>query len=217
VIFYGSEIQVRYVILDTINIDEFDGNSINVPNTTLATISGRDNGGYLGGARDVNVTGDVTVKLLPWGTCTTPSVLVNFTTLFATDVPNLGDTTGHQDFNLELTKCPNLNIEYFFRSPAGIAIDNVNGVVYLDSTPGNAQGVGVQLRHNGGHAGFAPVQFNQDGNTTTYARPPAMAQPDPNGGYKHTIPMRAAVYRTSAAPIVPGLINASVLVYIQYP
>jgi len=29
--------------------------------------------------------------------------------------------------------------------------------------------------------------------------------------------MRAAVYRTSTAPVVPGNVNASVWMYIQYP
>jgi len=215
-IFYGAEIQVRYVILDTISVDEFDGIPVNVPNVHLVSIKNRDNGGYAGGAATVDIKGNVTINFKAWGTCATPSVTVNFNTVFATGIPDVGDTTGHKDFNLELSKCPNLGIIYFFRSPAGISANSVNGVLGLDSTAGNAQHVGVQLRHNGGYGGHQPIQFNQDGNTTTYSRTFAMAQPDPDGGYKHIIPMRAAIYRTSAAPVVGGTTNTSVLVYIQY-
>jgi len=162
---------------------------------------------------------NISIKYEAWGTCTTPSVAVPFA-LKQSDLPSTpGPVTapgGTRDFNLTLTNCPRTNVQYFFRSPTGIPVDNVNGVFGLDSTPGNAQGVGIQLRHNGSYAGTAPVKFNQDGYTTVYTRTPAMGQNSPTG-IEHTIPMRATVYRTSAAPVVPGKINASVLVYIQYP
>jgi len=156
----------------------------------------------------------------PWGTCTTPSVMVPLGGVPESALASPGPAAapwGTRDFNLPLTNCPRVSVGYFFRSPNGIAVDNVNGVVDLDSTPGNAQGVGIQLRHNGGYAGTAPVQFNQDGNTTVYTRMPAMGHGSSTGPLTHTIPMRATVWRTSATPVVPGRINASVLVYIQYP
>jgi len=161
----------------------------------------------------------VKTVIKPHGTCTTPSLTVPFGGVPESALATPGPAAapyGNREFNLTLSNCPRINVQYFFRSPSGIPVDNVNGVVGLDSTPGNAQGVGIQLRHNGSHAGTNPVRFNQDGDTTVYTRTPAMGQ-DGSTGMTHTIPMRATVYRTSTAPVVPGKINASVLVYIQYP
>jgi len=155
----------------------------------------------------------------PHGTCTTPSLTVPFGSVPESALATPGPAAapyGNREFNLTLSNCPRINVQYFFRSPTGIPVDNVNGVVGLDSTPGNAQGVGIQLRHNGSPEGTAPVKFNQDGDTTVYTRTPVMGQ-DSSTGITHTIPMRATVYRTSSAPVVPGHINTSVLVYIQYP
>jgi len=162
---------------------------------------------------------EVKTIIKPHGTCTTPSLTVPFGGVPESALATPGPAAapwGNKEFNLTLSNCPRINVQYFFRSPSGIPVDNVNGVVGLDSTPGNAQGVGIQLRHNGSPAGTNPVRFNQDGNTTVYSRTPAMGQ-DTSTGITHTIPMRATVYRTSSAPVVPGKINASVLVYIQYP
>jgi len=165
----------------------------------------------------------LTLTYKPWGTCTTPSVTVRFAPLFPGDLPADGPgpstaPAATRTFTLWLGTCPQTNINYFFRAPTGIPVDNVNGVVGLDSTPGNAQGVGIQLRHNGSYAGSAPVKFNQDGDDTVYVQTPAMGHSYyGNGAITHRIPMRATIYRTSATPVVPGGINASVLVYIQYP
>jgi len=161
----------------------------------------------------------VNLTIKPWGTCTTPSVTVPFGSMYPGDLPSAPGpvAASSRTFNLVLKDCPRVNVEYFFRAPPGITVDNTNGVVGLSTAPGNAQGIGVQLAHNGGTAGTNPVQFNQNGNTTTYTRTPAMGQNDPVTGITHTIPMRASVYRTSAAPVVPGSVNASVWMYIQYP
>jgi len=155
----------------------------------------------------------------PIGSCTTPSVAVPFGLLLPGDLPSAPGpvSTSTKTFDLVLKDCPRVNVQYFFRAPPGVTVNNSIGVVGLDSTPGNAQGVGVQLAHNGGFAGAAPVQFNQDGSGTVYTRTPAMGQNDPVTGITHTIPMRASVYRTSTAPVVAGSIKAAVWMYIQYP
>jgi len=212
-IFYAVEVEVRWVVIAKVS-DELNGFQV-TPGTSaaLVRIQSRPNAQTI---RTHTLRQLVRAILRPHGTCTTPSVTVPFNTLFASDLPTVGATTGTKEFTLNLTKCPRVSIRYFFRAPAGIAVDNANGVIGLDSTPGNAQGVGIQLRHNGGAMGTDPIQFNQDGNTTVYNRSRDMGQDTPQG-INHSIPLRASVYRTSAAPIVPGKINASVLVYLQYP
>jgi len=213
---YDASVEVRYLMLEDAmsGAEELDY-VINAPlTTTLVTLHPRPDAAV---QNTVFVEQTVLLNMKPWGTCTTPSVVVPLGMLNEADLPAPGPAiTPARTFDLTLTKCPRMNLQYFFRSPNGIAVDNATGVVGLDSTPGNAQGVGVQLAHNGGFAGTAPVRFNQDGDTTVYTRTPAMGQ-NSSTGITHTIPMRAAVYRTSAAPIVPGKVNASVLVYIQYP
>jgi len=213
---YDASVEVRYLMIaDAMSLASELDPLVNAPiTTTLVTLHPRPDAGV---QNTVLVEQTLLLNMKPWGTCTTPSVVVPLGMLNEADLPAPGPaTTPARTFTLTFTKCPRMNIQYFFRSPNGIAVDNTNGVVGLDSTPGNAQGVGVQLAHNGGAAGMAPVQFNQDGNTTVYTRTPTMGQNSATG-ITHTIPMRAAVYRTSAAPIVPGKVNASVLVYIQYP
>jgi len=211
-LFYAVEVEVRWVVIGKVSqpLDASAGGSANV---TLVQIQSRPNAQAM---RTHTLSQSINVKLAPHGTCTTPSVTVPFNTLFASDLPTVGSTAGTKEFTFEFTKCPRVNIAYFFRAPAGIAVDNAHGVVGLKSAAGNAQGVGVQLAHNGGVAGTAPVQFNQDGNATVYTRSPGMGQDTPQG-VNHSIPLRASIYRTSAQPIVPGKINAAVLVYVQYP
>jgi len=215
IVIYHADVQVRYLMLaDAASLaSELDTlmQAVNIP---LLTLYPRPDAVVM---PPVNFRHMIAFNIKPWGTCTTPSLIVPLGTVSTTALPAPGPaTTPARTFDLTFTKCPRVNLQYFFRSPNGIAVDNVNGVVDLDSTPGNAQGVGVQLAHNGSFAGTAPVQFNQDGNTTVYTRIPAMGQ-NSSTGITHTIPMRAAVYRTSATPVIPGKVNASVLVYIQYP
>jgi len=211
-LFYAVEVQVRWVVIGKASqqLNESTGSA----DVTLVQIQSRPNAQAM---RTHTLNQHINVRLAPHGTCTTPSLTVPFGRLDANDLSAVGPAaTPAQTFDLVFKDCPRVNVQYFFRAPAGVAVDNANGVVGLKSNPGNAQGVGVQLAHNGSHAGTAPVQFNQDGNDTVYTRTPPMGQ-DNSTGITHTIPMRAAVYRTSAAPIVPGKINAAVLVYIQYP
>jgi len=186
--------------------------------TQLAILKGRP-GIVNQNTRRLVINHTVNLIIKPLGTCTTPSVVVPLGTLYPSDLTAPGPaTTPATTFDLVLKDCPRINVRYFFRTPPGYTVDNTNGVLRRTSPPlGHAQGVGVQLAHNGGVAGTDPVQFNQGGNTTTYTRTPAMGQNDPVTGITHTIPMRASVYRTSTAPVVPGSINAAVWVYIQYP
>jgi len=211
-LFYAVEVGVRWVVIGK-PAQTLDATTGNVADVTLVQIQSRPNAQAM---RTHSLNQSIKVTLAPHGTCTTPSLTVPFNTLFASDLPTVGATTGTKEFTLNLTRCPRVNIQYFFRAPAGVAVDNANGVVGLKSAAGNAQGVGIQLRHNGGGMGTAPIQFNQDGNTTMYNRSPGMGQDTPQG-INHSIPLRAAVYRTSEQPIVSGKINAAVLVYIQYP
>jgi len=166
----------------------------------------------------INHTVNLTIK--PLGTCTTPSVVVPFGIVLASGLPPAPGpiSASTKTFDLVLKDCPRSNLQYFFRAPPEYTVDNANGVIRrTNPLSGEAGNVGVQLAHNGGVAGTDPVQFNQDGNTTTYTRTPAMGQNNPLTGVTHTIPMRASVYRTSSAPVGGGNLNVAVWVYVQYP
>jgi len=164
----------------------------------------------------------ITIKYPPWGTCTTGNVV---RPLHANqgDLVNDGDTSTAVPFDITLTKCPRVNIGYSFVAPNGIGHDNATGVVDLDSTPGNAQGIGVQISHrNDPVYNNDTIVFNPSDYITnpSYTRnwPQCQSQgtcTNSSTGVNHTIPMQAAVYRKSA--VTPGSINASVLFHIVYP
>jgi len=216
VVNYYPHVEVRFLTIGDTPINDFETLPEFIVGVRLVDIFPRPDAHY---TSPIYFTTNVNLKYAAWGTCTTPSVAVPFA-LKQSDLPSApGAVTapgGTATFNLTLTGCPRTHIRYFFRAPAGIPVDNDMGVVGLDSTPGNAQGVGIQLSHNGGVYGTLPVKFNQNGNTRVYSSLLRWGLNSPTG-VTHTIPMRATVYRTSAAPVVPGKINASVLVYIQYP
>jgi len=169
---------------------------------------------------------NIFVKRMPYGTCKTPSgsdtfvkvvgFNVNMSELYG-DGSGVGTTSRPTEFELTFTNCPRTDFGYFFRAPATVEVVNAaQGVVGLDSTPGNAKGVGIQLRHRGGGFGNAPVQLNQpeDGeNGQVYWRAWDTGI-NTDQGVTHTIPLSAAVYRTGN--VIPGKINASILVFIQY-
>jgi len=163
----------------------------------------------------------VHVKRLPYGTCTTPfhaEVVVGLTADVQDLYTNTVSSTPTQ-FNLTLLDCPQVDVGFSFRAPAGIDILNeTQGIIGLDSTA-TAQGVGVQLRHSGGWFGNAPIKFNQPGDepdsSPVYWRDRDDGVPTGQGGRTHVIPLEAAVIRTGGT-IIPGSIRASLLVLIQH-
>jgi len=168
----------------------------------------------------------IRVRRMPHGTCKTPSgadtfvktvgfhVLMN--ELYG-DGSGVGTTSQPTDFELTFVNCPRVDFGYFFRAPATVeVIDAALGVIGLDSTPGNAQGVGIQLRHRNGWFSNAPVRLNQpeDGDAGQVYWRAWTTGINTNQGVTHTIPLRAAVYRTGN--VIPGKINASILMFIRY-
>jgi len=150
----------------------------------------------------------INVKRMPHGTCKTPSGADTFVRTVGFNVhmselygdgSGVGTTSQPTDFELTFE-----------------VINAAQGVIGLDSTPGNAQGVGIQLRHRGGWFGNAPVQLNQpeDGESGQVYWRSWDTGINTDQGVTHTIPLSAAVYRTGN--VIPGKINASILVFIQY-
>jgi len=229
VIMYGARVQIRYVLLDVVNRDELDPGLHLFPNIPVITMRNRPNAGYAVGGQDVQVTSNLTIRIMPWGTCTTPSVeqWINLGTVWADQLQNAGDTANQRDFELEFSKCPRNDIGYYFHSN-GVWVDNANGVLGLDSTA-SAADVGIQIRHNdpGHEYGTQPVEFNQDGHEKVYwSRYPGPwatnvpgSSASTGAGVTHKIPLRASIYRTNLAsdPITPGKIRASLIFVIQYP
>jgi len=179
-----------------------------------------------GSSKDISITQSVTVTLPPTGSCTTPSVnpsTVNFGALFASDIPNPGNTTNERNLNLAFTNCPRYNIGYYVHAN-GKWVDSAQGIVGLSgSNPsiGNPRGFGVQLLHNNSIDGTGPVYISPhdtDPDKQIYWRTPAQGT-NFNTGVRHIISLRARVIRTSPAsdPITPGAFNTSVIVAIQYP
>jgi len=134
----------------------------------------------------------------------------------STDLPSVGSpsTQPARAFAIELS----------FVAPVGIGYDSATGVVDLDSTQGNAEGVGIQIRHrNDPQYGNNTIVFNPSDyiNNPSYVRnwPQCQSQGtctnNQNTGVNHTIPMQAAVFRKGT--VTPGKINASILVHIVYP
>jgi len=168
----------------------------------------------------------VTIVLPPTGSCTTPSVnpsTVNFGALFASDIPNPGNTANERNLNLTFSNCPRSNIGYYVHAN-GKWVDSAQGIVGLSgSNPaiGNPRGFGVQLLHNNSIDGTGPVHISPhdtDPDKEIYWRTPAQGT-NSTTGVTHTIPLRARVIRTSPASesITPGSFNTSVIVAIQYP
>jgi len=230
---YGVEFEARYVMLvdaDTVWNAELDPYSSGDIQVNLATIRPHPEA-Y--GVTRVDFGQTFKVNLMPYGTCTTPSAqetTVNFNTLFASDIPDPGDTIGERAFNLTLTECPRINIGYYLHAN-GKWVDSNQGIVGMSgSTPhadpviGNPRGFGIQLFHNGGQGGIGPVTISSDmndANKTVYWHtwPGVDANNDPATGVTHTIPLRARIIRTSpgSEPIQPGPFNTSLIFVIQYP
>jgi len=216
----SAHASVRYVLIKPVDqlAEQLDplSHTVTVQNEIIRGRPGITNQA----TRRLIINHTVNLTINPLGTCTTPSVAVPFGMVLTSGSPPAPGpiSASTKTFDLVLKDCPRINVQYFFRAPPEYTVDNTNGVIRrTHPLSGEAENVGVQLAHNGGVAGTDPVQFNQDGNTTTYTRTPAMGQNDPLTGITHTIPMRASVYRTSTAPVVGGSLNAAVWVYIQYP
>jgi len=225
VVWYGPQVEVRYLLLTnaaSIWNSQLDPSSTTTVTPTLAMFHPRSDAtdrhtSYLNQA--------LTIRFLPWATCTTGNVVVPLGTHYPADLPSVGSpsTQPARPFEIKLTNCLRVNIGYSFAAPVSIGFDDMTGVVDLDSTPGNAQGVGIQLRHrNDPQYGNNTIVFNPSDYTTnpSYVRnwPQCQAQgtcTNSSTGVNHTIPMQAAVYRTGN--VTPGSINASVLVHIVYP
>jgi len=216
---YGMELAVRYVMIQNANNSQLDSSSATSTNT-IALFKARPQSTSV---TQVTYRQTITINHPPWGTCTTGNVVVP---LYANqgELLNDGDSSTPVPFDITLTNCPRTTIGYSFVAPNGIGYDNATGVVDLDNTAGNAEGVGIQLRHrndplyDNNTIVFNPTDY---ANTPSYVRnaPPQCESQgtctDTPTGVNHSIPMQAAVFRKDA--IMPGKINASVLFHIVYP
>jgi len=228
---YGAQVATRYVLIQ--NAQNVPGAAVLDPVTktitlNLQTLNMRPQY-YATTAATVPVNQTITITLPPTGSCTTPSVnpsTVNFGGLFASDIPNPGNTTNEKPLNLTFTNCPRMNIGYYVHAN-NKWVDSSTGVVGLSgSTPnahpviGNPNGIGVQLLHDNSIDGSGPVYISQnddDPNKQIYWRTPAQGTNTP-AGVTHSIRLRARVIRTHPAdtPITVGPFNTSVIVAIQY-
>jgi len=200
--------------------DALDYSTLNSGVFDIATVSYPPalGGGSNGQAK---ISHSLKITYSPQGTCTTGTVLVPLGTHTPNDLPSVGSpsTQPARAFEIELSNCPRVNIGYSFVAPNGIGYDDATGVVDLDSTQGNAEGVGIQIRHrNDPQYGNNTIVFNPSDYTSnpSYTRnwPQCQSQGtctnNASTGVKHSIPMQAAVYRKGN--VTPGKINASLLV-----
>jgi len=220
VVLYDAEAEVRYVLIKNASeiITELDDKSKSIT-TDFITLRSRPQSAQVTNA---TIRHTVLLKAPPTGTCTTGNV-VRPLHVNQGELVNDGDTSTPVPFDITLTRCPRVNIGYSFVAPTGISYYNATGVVDLDSTPGNAQGIGVQISHrNDPVYNNDTIVFNPSDYITnpSYTRnwPQCQSQgtcTNSSTGVNHTIPMQAAVYRTGA--VTPGSINASLLFHIVYP
>jgi len=228
---YGAQVATRFVLIK--NPLTIAGALPLDPVTQTSTIqfevlNARPNS-WAGTSLQIPINQSVTLTLPPTGSCTTPSVdpsTVNFGSLFASDIPNPGNTTNEKPLNLTFTNCPRINIGYYVHAN-GKWVNSSQGIVGLSgSTPntnpliGNPRGIGVQLLHDNSIDGTGPLYISShdtDPNKQVYWRTPAQGTNTPTG-VTHSIPLRARVIRThpSSNPITPGAFNTSVIVAIQY-
>jgi len=239
-VWYAAEMAVRHVWLsnptDGMVADELDTVTISQQTLTESRmlLRPRPPGNY---APTFNFSKTIHITLKPSGTCTTPSMqeaTINFNTVMTADIPWQGADTGERTFDLIFRKCPRISIGYHLHANGKWIAGEGYGVVGLsDSIPhadpniGNPRGFGIRLFHNGGQSGFGEVKLSQDASSSykhvyllTY--PGAGAEnitSGPDAGVKHTIPMRAHIYRTSPAshPIGPGPFSAALVFVISYP
>jgi len=141
-VLYRADVEVRYVKVQNSSF-EFDSGTANeiIELLTLYRPQGVNN-------ELKNVFSQaITIHYPPWGTCTTGTVLVPLGTHSPNDLPSVGSpsTQPARAFDIELSNCPRVNIGYSFVAPNGIGYDSATGVVDLDSTAGNAEGVGIQI------------------------------------------------------------------------
>jgi len=223
---YTGRFQIRYVMIkDAFFSQPSDWNHrfIEINNVHVLNLDGRPGTTSSTSRRRLHQNLRIDIKLNPSGTCTTGNVLVrlypNRSELLAD-----GDTSAPTAFSIPLINCPHVNIGYSFVAPVGIGFDNATGVVDLDSTPNNAEGVGIQIRHrNDPVYGNNTIVFNPSDytNNPSYTRnwPQCQSQGtctnNQQTGVNHTIPMQATVYRKGN--VTPGRINSSLLVHIVYP
>jgi len=227
VVLYGAEVEVRYVLTKPASdiYSALDTKSGSIT-TDFVTLRARPLSYHIAHA---TVRQTTTFLLPPTGSCTTPSVdpsTVNFGVLFASDIPNPGNTANEKLLNLTFTNCPRINIGYYVHAN-GKWVNSSQGIVGLSgSTPnadpaiGNPRGFGVQLLHNNSIDGSGPVYISShdtDPDKQIYWRTDAQGT-DSTTGVTHTIGLRARVIRTSPASnsIIPGGFNTSVIVAIQY-
>jgi len=229
VILYGAQVEVRYVLTKPASAiySALDTKSGSIT-TDFVILRARPLSYQI---NHVTVRQTTTFLLPPTGSCTTPSVdpsTVNFGALFASAIPNPGNTTNEKLFNLTFTNCPRTNIGYYVHAN-GKWVDSAQGIVGLSgSTPnanpaiGNPRGFGIQLAHAPGSPnGSGPLYISShdtDPNKQVYWRTPADGI-DSTTGVRHTISLRARVIRTdpSSTPITLGPFTTSVIVAIQYP
>jgi len=231
----GFKVQVRFVrindLMDAYDVKKFDETFHNIIRFTRPAELGGGLGAFIFHSR-------VLVNYSSNHTCTTPSIAEatqNFNWVFASAIPNPGNTTGERDFNFTLTNCPRVNIGYHVHSN-GKWVNPSQGIVGMSgSTPhanpaiGNPRGFGIQLQHRtGGHQHSGNVYIHQNEVTNPQSLPSnqrytrnwqGAGTQNTSTGVTHTIPLRARVIRTSPAntPIVPGPFNTSVVFVIHYP
>jgi len=231
--FYGAQVATRFVLIQ--DPATIPGLSVLNPVTQTRTLQmevlRQRPLGFSGLPIEVAINQSVTIVLPPTGSCTTPSVnpsTVNFGALFASDIPNPGNTANEKLLNLTFTNCPRTNIGYYVHAN-GKWVDSSQGIVGLSgSTPnanpaiGNPRGFGIQLTHAPGSPdGSGPLYISShdtDPNKQVYWRTPAQGT-NTSTGVRHTISLRARVIRTDpgSTPISLGPFNTSVIVAIQYP
>ncbi|WP_404413228.1 fimbrial protein [Serratia aquatilis] len=120
------------------------------------------------------------------------------------DFPAQGSTTEKKSFNIELTGCSEkgLSTISYTLSPLNNIVDANQAVMAITSKPEAAAGVGVKVMDQNG----APVRFNSVTHVPSFVP----------GSQAVTIPFQAAMYRTSAVPVVAGVVHAPLTFTMTY-
>jgi len=236
---YYPQIQVRYVKIGNVSQAILNAHQFTVNNLELVDVYPRPDAFYTAPIRFLH---NLTVRVAPIGTCTTPSVAegtVHFAVDPASFPNNQWGEAAYKDFTLTFSNCPRVNVKYYVHANGtrwvggpGQSVVGVQGSVPGDPNPitGNPRGFAIQLQHRTGnhqHSGNVYIHPNEQANplslpaTQSYTRNwQGAGTSNSSTGVTHTIPLRAHIVRTgdsSQQQIQPGPFNTSVIVAIQYP